>query len=179
MTKKFAFLAAVFALLTITAPARAAYVYENIDLIFANGFEATGEITFAPFTDPSGHIVAYVPCCSFPALSGGGRNWIPFSLSGFDYTYISLLPYVPPPLPPGASPGHPGIGPHLQEDLLLCGGYLPEALNAFNLAGFDPAAPDRGYLSIVSPVPLPDALPLFGSAVFGLAGLAWRKRKVS
>ena len=38
--------ALTLALLAVTTPADAAYVYEDINLTFANGFNATGRTTF-------------------------------------------------------------------------------------------------------------------------------------
>jgi hypothetical protein len=119
MTKKFCITAAVFALLTAATPARAAYIYEDINVNLANGFQVTGPLTFLDITDSSGNVVAaYLqPCCSGGTLSGGGKPWFLYSTASFgpSLTFASLLPYVPPMLPPGASPGHPGIGPQGPE----------------------------------------------------------------
>ena len=68
---------------------------------------------------------------------------------------------------------------------LIVNGLMPQFAQ-FNPTGiplvFFSNATGVGFLQgkIVSPVPLPAALPLFGSGVLALAGFAWKKRgKVS
>jgi hypothetical protein len=181
--RKFAALAAMVVLLTVTTPARAAYVYEDINVNFANGFQATGELTLYGSFGPGGGFgpscgASSILPCSVPTLTGG-PGWMPFGLSaGFDYEYIHLLPYVPPPCPSGFSCGHPGIGPHLTEFLqIACCGILPESFSDFALTGDFPASAVSGTVSSVSPVPLPDALPMFGAALFALGGFAARRSR--
>lgn len=155
MTKKFA--AAVFALLALTAPVHAATI-EAIDLNFANGFKVTGDITFTDF-GPAGVIpTSGIPtlCC---ALDGTAFFFVSFvsppSPVIYPFTYISPAPFVP--------------GFHIVESLYFTSpfGTIPQSFQDFVLVdGFGNSfLTVSGDVSIVSPVPLPSALPLFGSAL--------------
>jgi hypothetical protein len=146
----------VFLLLTVTAPARAAII-EYVNLDFGNGYKEIGNLEF--FSD--------FRATTDPTVGG----WV--------YLNGSRLP--PPPIGCCGFKTFPGDlvqlsgGPPVNVfDLVFPDNRLPLTFSDFSLNGVTAVSGD------VSVVPLPAALPLFGSAVLGLAGLAWkRKRTVS
>jgi hypothetical protein len=160
------FAAALFALLVTTAPAHAgAVAVEDINLNFGNGYTADGR---ARFFVPG--MAEFGPDFSSPNplhLSFNGSSLdLPFYLhAGLDHFFYS-------------SP----TGPFLFD--LVGFGFPPNfVFSDFSLNGVTAVSGNFDCISIsvvggsgTCPVstPLPAALPLFGSGVMMLAGLAWR-----
>jgi hypothetical protein len=174
--------AAVFALLASAAPAYAAHV-DAISLTFDSDAHFTGTVTFngdySIVTEAGGTLTG-------PGLAG---------------------PYSPTPATLGLSsdglyPGAPSLGGPYYEVMLdgtgPLGFYTDLIVFVYSVKNGSPVLfePDAGVaywdsvlgvdrstsgsLNSLNPVPLPAALPLFGSAMIALAGLAWRSRgKVS
>jgi hypothetical protein len=154
--------AAMFALL-VTAPAHAATIL-NLDLNFGNGYQEIGNIGFDP-NFGNGYIVQ-------PPLRGNdlAAAWVYFD--GL------RLPPTPPLCCLGVIPS-PGFTDQLSGgppvDVFRLGfpsDRLPVTFSDFTLNGVTAVSGD------VSVVPIPDALPMFASVLFPLAGFAaWRSRR--
>jgi hypothetical protein len=166
MTKKFA-VALALALLTVAAPARAyTFTTENIFLDFGNSYTATGSITYFALYYPP-----YNP----------NSDIYPTSQINYFNLYVNQSPLPSWFIDPGL--GNPFKLQQTGFDLDPPNGVVgiitwpldhpPTSFADFALNGTPAISGD------VSPVPLPAALPLFGSAILGLAGLAWRRGKVS
>jgi hypothetical protein len=178
-TKLCTFAAAVFALLTVAAPAHAAYVSDlvaNVDLNFGSSEELIGSIDLTRVTNP--------PKCCF---SG------PYFLSASNLSFNGS-PLTPVGIPLNAGKfGTVGwftspTNPSWLFDLVVNTAYLSPNPTYVDFAlgtvsGFSVAGTATGgtvtVLSETLATPLPAALPLFGSAVLGLAGVAWYRGKVS
>jgi hypothetical protein len=169
MTKKLA-IAVAFALLTLTAPAHAATIDANdiINLNFGNGLIASGSIAFnqihlnSPYLSfyPNPSVNLYLNGTPLPRFQN------PFPPLGDPYYFVDPLDFGPP-----NSPGD------FFAELAWPAGSLPTSVLDFTLNGRPAVSGDvtvtfTDELSPPSPVPLPAALPLFGSAVLGLAGFA-------
>jgi hypothetical protein len=177
MTKRFC-AAAVFVFLTVTAPARASTTaIDAVNVTFANGYTLTGEMGF--FYD------VFIPGYSFPVpgptgLYLNGQGYFA-SCGAPDGSDLCGLFWNPPPVPPSGSPLFAVIGINLAD--------VPNNLTFADFAllssklGPPLYAGVSGTVSCVSrcdinAVPLPAALPLFGSALLGLAGFAaYRSRR--
>jgi hypothetical protein len=176
------FVAAVLlAILTSTAPAHAAVVFdavtEAVNITFANGYTLTGELNYDFFDSPT--IFYGFPHPGPTGLFLNGADL--FSTNGApDGESINGVWANP-----GNIPGH-GSGPGATADLYAVLADLPNNLTVgdFFLNGtpfvFTDGIPGvSGSVECVNgcgATPLPAALPLFGSGVMMLAGFAWRSR---
>jgi hypothetical protein len=161
--------AAVFALLTVTAPAHAAFVtLEDLNSNFGNGYQAIGE---------------------FGVLPNIGGSEGPFPTLYFDSSPLAVTPVF------SEYEGHvfygpPGSAPFGTYDFAYTGFvapyFAPSTFADFRLNGV-PAV--SGTVSCISEegqpcsfpasaaTPLPPALPMFGAALLALGGFAWRSRR--
>jgi hypothetical protein len=154
--------AATFAMLAVFAPARAAYV-DSVGLYFgANTF--AGDVEFQPFDyfgPPGGLASAYL-----------------VQSDGVTYN-ASPITFSPPSNTPGLALIFPPIGSG-PTFLTVNTSYLP-GLNYSDFA-INGTVATAGTVSCVSgcdvsAVPLPAAFPLFGSALAGLGGVGWWKKR--
>jgi hypothetical protein len=169
MTKKFCTAAAVFVLLTLTAPARAASITEYINLDFGNGYTVIGNITFYDVPNYLGHpFFPCVGCRDVPPPANLYLNGSP--LAAYDGRFGDIWGLGNPTGEPlyWLTPNGDSV-----DGLTSSLGHLPTTFADFFLNDSPAVSGD------VSVVPLPAALPLSGTAILGLAGLAWRRRKVS
>lgn len=179
--------AAIFALLAVTAPARAMMVY-TLSLEFGSGSTAdasfNGTITFnsnniataangiingpglaSPYTPTPADLTLSTPCC---ALYPGAP-----SLGG-PYYDVTLI---------GTGPSGDAEAQDTVSFVYSIRNGAPALFEADagvavwnSILGTDRSI--GGTLSPPpSPVPLPAALPLFGSALAGLGGFGWLKRR--
>ena len=174
MTRTFA--AAIFAaFLAVTIPARAATIVatvgnpvEGLNLNFGNGYQFEGDITFAlgvndPFYD--GVDNAY-----------GGTVY-------FDGAPLPLQPSGVPPVPYAdvnfAGPYPPGVEYILAYSYIPKHSpyYLPSVFADFTLNGTEAISGSVSCVSGCAVTPLPPTLPLFGTALAGLGGFGWLKRR--
>jgi hypothetical protein len=168
--------ALLLAILTSTAPAHAAYVSAinaDLDLHFINGDELTGNINLTLNTPyAAAHLgpwqlvgnlsingLPVSTCCDFRAGVPGTVAILVMPPSGCCYDFIVNTAF----LSPNPTYLDFGLGP------LFDASYHYTATS--------------GTVTVLSETlatPLPAALPLFGSGVMMLAGVAWRRRgKVS
>jgi hypothetical protein len=167
MTRLCTAFAAVFALLTAAAPARAATL-EIFNLNFGNGYTASGSLAFlgVPFP-PSFAPAFFLPVCDPP------RCLPPPTTLNVYFNGSPLAPYD------GRFGDHRGVGNFTGEPLQYFSPFssgidnfttsldhLPTNFADFFLNDSPAVSGD------VSVVPLPATLALFGSAVLGLAGFA-------
>jgi hypothetical protein len=196
--------AAVFALLTVTAPAHAAIIQWNLDNVAEIG---NPSVTFTGFFDydtvanagggasPDFSITmltggspdfTWSPSNSFGVFGGSGEGNAIFNTGTnspaplpFLFTGLNLVAEVPDVLVHGTPPYAFGDGSFspltLQNNT---GGCLAHGSCFYEGPAGQFAVGLQGSLTTaeVSPVPLPAALPLFSSGVIALAGLAWRSR---
>jgi hypothetical protein len=152
MTSKLCTAAAVFALLTVAAPAHAYTIaIESLDLNFGNGYQETGNLGISVSKFP------FVPCCEFPTLSFNGS---PIPVANFASGEAGRLYQFSQPIP--------------STTYLLAfnsANFPNYTFSDFSLNGVTAVSGDVSVAS-VSSLPLPAALPLFGSALLGLAGFA-------
>jgi hypothetical protein len=177
MTKRFCtFAAAVFALLTMTAPAHAAFVSDldaDLNLNFGSSTQLVGSIdlTWLPVGFGGAaccRVSDYILLDSSLSLNGVPLTPTGIGQNAFSYDGTTVEIFAP------VSPfGFPVFG--INTD------YLPPnpTFSNFLLAGTPATSGTVTVLSETLATPLPAALPLFGSAVLALAGLAWRRGKVS
>jgi hypothetical protein len=154
---KRAFATALFTLFLLTAPAHAATIF-NLDLDFGNGYQEIGNMEIG-----SSLLEGYQGCCL--TLYYNGAPLSPFHLLG------GGIPPIPNSVIGLYDIGGSPVGFVLALSNTQNFPYLD--FTDFSLNGV-PAV--SGEVSIV---PLPAALPLFGSGVITLAGFAWRKRRFS
>jgi hypothetical protein len=153
--------AAVFALLTVAAPAKAAgIIEESVNLNFGDGYQAIGDF---------GVLTNGFACCEFPTVEFDGS---PVALSS---TFTS-------------EPGHlfyGNAGDPFLYDLAFSSPQpflAPTTFADFSLNGTVAVAgdvsciSDNGSACPFPAVPLPAALPLFGSGLIALAGFAVRRK---
>jgi hypothetical protein len=172
------FTAAVFALLIATAPARAALVWEEIDTIdltYPNNTTLTGELNIrdaAPFV-----VGAYVPEESSSLRLNG--NPLTFVTSGTGFPFESLFQnccasitfFVPPPNSPGTPTPYGEVLLGLTVPNIFLNGVPPTGGTITTQFCVDNSC------GAISAVPLPAALPLFASALAGLGGVGWLKKR--
>jgi hypothetical protein len=182
------FAAVLFALLITTAPAHATTVpnaIEEVNITFADGYVLTGQMQWQYFSGGP-------YCCGLPGPPTPGYGFPSPGPAGLFLNGGAFVAGVPHAdgvslnavfIPPGGGP----------VDIYANLADLPNNLTVadFSINSSYPSYPPTdgspgisGTVSCVSgclsPVPLPVALPLFGSGVVALAGLAWRsRRKVS
>jgi hypothetical protein len=197
MTKKFCTFAAVFALLTVTAPVRAATLELSFDGTVTSGSTVGALVSgTASWNDPE---ITLPKVLEGEGNTFGGPIETSFSLNGFttgfgETGYDTLTYYYGPnpPLNIGSLTLQTALGVDLSlttPNIHLGGltsfsatgaalngsGIAPGALGfpggvAFKLTSIEVFSP--------SPVPLPAALPMFGSALLALAGFgAYRSRR--
>jgi hypothetical protein len=173
MTRTFA--AAIFALLAVTAPLHAATIQWDLSGVTAPGVTVTGFFDYDT-----------VPCCSaanFPdynlTLTGAGTT----------FTFTPFNSYLEETGSASLNVMNNGVTITNIEDLGLSSlgdfGSTTPTLSLSNSIFFikDPRVQAEGTLNgelikaPVSPVPLPAAFPLFGSALAGLGGFGWLKRR--
>jgi hypothetical protein len=180
--------ATIFVLLLVTLPARAATVQWNLDNV-VNGYFGGGYETITGFFD-------------YNTASNSITYWNLQAIGGTVSTFTGVSGSIGGPafvenLGPPSDPSFSGsFGNYSNPDplaltfgtgnldgtsnLLFVGGlyYSPSVF-----VGGPDSAPPSGFITVngsldyggeVSPVPLPAALPLFGSGVIALTGLAWR-----
>ena len=189
---------AAFALLTVTMPARAV----TLDLVF-NGTLTSGGIVGSPvsgtasWTDPEITLPELLSPCGNPGgcgLTFGGPIETTFSYNGFNTGYgqtgFDTLNYFW--TPNTLNSGSLTLQTALGVDLTLTtpniygGGLTSFSASGADLSGSGIAPGALGFpggvgfqltsVEAFSPAPLPAALPLFGTALLGLAGFAWRRR---
>jgi hypothetical protein len=153
------FAAVIFCLLTVTAPAHAVTV-EAINITFPTG-TLTGDLAFSP--------------CCFP----GNMLTLDLSLNGVGLFEVTGEPgsrefpalfWNPPPAPPT---------PTIFATIAANFGDLPPN-PTFSDFTLNEAVGQSGTVSCVSGctvTPLPAALPLFASAMAGLGGVGWLRRR--
>ena len=176
------FAAALFALLSITTPASAATITWGVNASALSGLPG---IPPSPTWTVTGSFVfnsALQTITDFNISATGFPNTTPFTLNPLNAqvsmgdniapsdTFIDFNQHngnnvdlvVPGLIPQFATPNPIGI---------------PLILGEFSV-GFDNGSGFFLQGGLVSPVPLPDALPLFGSALIGFMGFAvWRSRR--
>jgi hypothetical protein len=173
--------AVIFSLLAVTAPAHAATI-EALDLNFslelpANFFgpftylptTLTGDLTATRVDDPyiAAHVGQYQVGGSNFAL--GSYPLITLGLGGGAGAagHLELL----------GSVGSPPVGVMIGFIFAIADVWNP-TIASFTLDGISPIGGDVVITNeVIDPTPLPPALPLFGSSVIALAGLAYRKRR--
>jgi hypothetical protein len=171
--------AALFSLLTVSAPAHAAYVYEDINvsfgLPFGFGYNASGQLTFTnifpppPLFGPTGTPPTLTG--PFPSLCSSCVGWAFYSFTqNYGYEYVTI------------KPGLHGVTYGIDTAVLsFCCHDIPQSFSDFSLdvdgTNYPALSGTVTVLSETAATPLPPALPLFGSGVIALAGLAWRKRR--
>lgn len=184
--------AAVFALLAVTAPSTAHAVlvdppfewYQDdiLNLTYPNNTTLTGDLHILDAAPMAG---AYRPSSGSPPLSVDGS---PVIFSTQDATgSLSIITDVPPFfggkitffVPPDNDPSAPtpyGETPlYLSVPNIFLNGVRPTGGTVH--ATFCTVATSGTNCSNLSGVPLPAALPLFGTALAGLGGAGWWKRR--
>jgi hypothetical protein len=154
--------AAIFALLAVIAPARAAMVDYNVNLNFGSNEQVTGNV----------------------ALTYTGGTPDPYSMNAdLSLNGATLNPIGGPPAPsgtlayewfvPAATPGSNLVSFVVFSDANLTNLIYPNfgLGSIFNVNSPTPATSG----TVASAVPLPAAFPLFGTALAGLAGVGWLK----
>jgi hypothetical protein len=161
--------AAVFALLTVAAPARAAYVTDlgaSVDLNYGSSEQLTGnlDLTVNPFYPPGFGAGANPYWLAGTSLSLNGTPLTETFMGNTGYAgtqdYFAPKPFTTP----------PGL-----FDLEI------NTADTANLTYLDFPGATGGTVKVNSETlittPLPAALPLFGSAFAGLGGVGWLKRR--
>jgi hypothetical protein len=178
--------AAIFALLAVTTPARAAFIDTldaSVNLNFGSTTQLTGtfDLGWLPIDSGRNYGGERVNDYYFSDPPNLSVNGFPLTLSG---------------LPPASGPGDGTIGIFIPSGgtvalyfLGLNTNYLPPNPTFANfLLGGIPATGGTvtvlsetchggGVCSSVSAVPLPAAFPLFASALAGVGGFGWLKRR--
>ena len=189
MTRFCTIFAAAFALLAATVPARATIIpneaaIESVDITFANSFTLTGEMSFIPPScivgtcgysfpqpvSPPGLYLSGVP--SFvPLGEPNGSTYNAIWFDGGTRTYNAGIYVNVANLPNNLTFADFTLGSPSEN-----GGTVPPFLDPPYYAGVSGTVTCVSGCG-VSAVPLPAALPLFVSAVLGLAAFArWRSR---
>lgn len=142
--------AAIFALLTITAPAHAAVLdlTDSVNLNYLNDGNLTGTVTFTEGFPPTYYFIS-----GDLSLNGTQLIQVP--------TGPNLAIFVDPAPPTGPI-------------------FFSLPADFPNLTPFDFGAISGTVTILsenVSPTPLPAALPLFGAALAGLGGVGWIRKK--
>ena len=164
--------AVLLGILTATEPARAATI-DDVNIIFSNGWNLTGEVGF----NPIGSGYAY-PYAGPAGLFLNGAKWGTGSGAPNGSGLNGIWGFNP-------STGFCCAGTLYLADVefnLADVPYLvPHDFSIYTTSPYYSGTPDAiGVSGTVSPVPLPPALPLFGSGIAALAGFAVRRRgKVS
>jgi hypothetical protein len=174
------FAAVIFALLTVTAPAHAAYVnaIEAVDVEFANGYVLTGEMEWA---NVGGGHYAY-PIEGPEGLYLNGAEL--FGLRPPDGYSINGVFWTPPPVNSGFyNADIYAVVADLPNNLTVSDFYLNSTFASLVAGMPDGIQGVAGTVHTCSTetncnvTPLPDALPMFGAALFALGGFAaWRSR---
>jgi hypothetical protein len=154
----------------------------------AHGFGASPDFSITMLTGGSPDFT-WSPSNSSSAFGGtaiGGQAFYtstnaPLPLMGL--TLTTLPSFSGPPFPDFPIPFDGSVSTLTLEALFPEGGsafYGGPGCDTGGVACFTVGLQGSLTTAEVSPVPLPDALPLFGSGVIALAGMAWRSRgKVS
>jgi len=160
--------AMVLTLLTVAVPVRAATITvdEFVNLSFGNGYTASGSLKLLYIPVYMGG-TPFVPCLDCQSQPPNLQLYFDSSpLAPYDGRYGDLRGL-------GNLTGWPllFLSPDLGVDGISVSSldHVPANFADFTLNG-DPAIGGD-----VSTAPVPAALPLFGSALLGLAGLAWRR----
>jgi hypothetical protein len=187
------FAAAIFALLIIAAPARAAdilwYQIDTINLRYSNNLTLTGNLDIIDGAPSVPNYLAHwgstygVPFAN-STLSLNGSPLVPITGGpGFLYTATGVIPFadITYPVPPCCgAPGAPTYGtfPLLLSPYDIALNRTPSFSGSVNTEscssdGTNTTCTNLGTLA----TPLPPALPMFGAALLALGGLAWRSRR--
>jgi hypothetical protein len=190
MTSKI-FAAALFALLTVTAPAKAALITWDVNAVSISGIPGTPPANTWTVTGSFVFNSALQTITDFNISATGFPDTTPFTLNPSD-AQASIGTNFP------LSPPETGIGftqngapPQNYVGLSVNGLILPQLaepnptgipLIIYSSVGFNTGSDtDSSFFlggSLVSATPLPDALPMFGAALLAFMGFgAWRSRR--
>jgi hypothetical protein len=183
------FAAALFALLTVTAPAHAALITDTIDFT-ASDFQSNNPAVSPPIDPLKGSFTfTYDPTVASPDPTTAGFTLHSLTLANlayptaFDYTGsgADLLVGSFHNNSGGFFPGHNSFflelaGLHDNNPTFFAAFYSIDGLTG-TYFGTNTGTVDLVSQTVQNPVPLPPALPLFGSGVMMLAGVAWRKKR--
>ena len=158
----------------IATPARAAYIFEDINLSFGNGFQEIGKISFVavPEFEAIGWNVG--PTLYFAgAPVPNGPQILQKQLIGNDiHRFYGDL----------SQQGNVNTVNYFEENFVINAANLPNlTLSDFSLNGITARAGNISCVSgcDISSVPLPAALPMLSTGLLALMGFAaWRSRRV-
>jgi hypothetical protein len=175
--------AAIFALLVFTTPARATmvdmpyewYQIDTLDLTFPNGITLTGDLDIVDAAPSVGTYFARggtldINGTPITIIGGPPESPILFYTSSLGPGLGEINFYVPPPGTPGA-PNPYGAAPLYLSPASF--GAISGTVNT----EFCAVGSNGTSCSNLSAAPLPAAFPLFGTALAGLGGFGWLRRK--